>query len=240
MYADPSILIICLICCRLENTELSDVEKRDIQVRLQELFRDRKSVLDSCLKSIEGTYEHILQETSTELNELEFSIGSKTEMVGRLQDEILSMTVRKELLTKAMDQINQNHQEKIGGIAQSVQDIEVKVSQYAILHSNAGGKDDGSSQSKPSKLSDLEPSDELREIERELECPVCMEIAKPPIYQCEEGHIICAHCKPLLTNCPHNCGQKYSEPAIRCRFAEKLADKYAAQLAKHFPSKNCH
>ena len=222
---------------RLENTELSDVEKRDMQVRLQELFRDRKSVLDSCLKSIEGTYEHILQETSTELNELEFSIRSKTEMVGRLQDEILSMTVRKELLTKAMDQINQNHQEKIDGIVQSVQDIEFKVSQYAILHSNSG---DGSSQRKPSKLSDLEPSDELREIERELECPVCMEIAKPPIYQCEEGHIICAHCKPLLTNCPHNCGQKYSEPAIRCRFAEKLADKYAAQLAKHFPSKNCH
>ena len=115
----------------------------------------------------------------------------------------------------------------------SIETIEKQVSQYAILHSNAVPTD----QSKPSKLSDLEPSDELREIERELECPVCMEIAKPPIYQCEEGHIICAHCKPLLTNCPHNCGQKYSEPAIRCRFAEKLADKYAAQLAKHFPAK---
>ena len=78
------------------------------------------------------------------------------------------------------------------------------------------------------------------------ECPVCMEIAKPPIYQCEEGHIICCkkskynffekmkvqfsfylflgQCKPLLTNCPHNCGKNYSEPAIRCRFAEKLGN----------------
>ena len=25
-----------------------------------------------------------------------------------------------------------------------------------------------------------------------------------------------SNCKPLLTNCPHNCGQRYSEPAIRC------------------------
>lgn len=83
------------------------------------------------------------------------------------------------------------------------------------------------------KLSEIEQSDELREIERELECPVCMDIARPPIYQCEEGHIICANCKPLLTECPHNCGKKYSEPAIRCRFAEKLAEKYASQLAKH-------
>ena len=33
-------------------------------------------------------------------------------------------------------------------------------------------------------------AEELRELERELECPVCMDISKPPIYQCEEGHII--------------------------------------------------
>ena len=69
------------------------------------------------------------------------------------------------------------------------------------------------------------------------ECPVCMEISRPPIYQCEEGHIICSSCKPLLTDCPHNCGKKYSEPPIRCRFAEKLSNKYAAQLAKHLGKK---
>ena len=33
-------------------------------------------------------------------------------------------------------------------------------------------------------------AEELRELERELECPVCMDISQPPIYQCEEGHII--------------------------------------------------
>ena len=64
-----------------------------------------------------------------------------------------------------------------------------------------------------------------------------MEISRPPIYQCEEGHIICSSCKPLLTDCPHNCGKKYSEPAIRCRFAEKLSNKYAAQLAKNLGKK---
>ncbi len=49
---------------------------------------------------------------------------------------------------------------------------------------------------------------------QELECPVCMDISRPPIYQCEEGHIICSSCKPLLTNCPH-CSKKYSNPVIR-------------------------
>ena len=73
-------------------------------------------------------------------------------------------------------------------------------------------------------------SAEMREVERELECPVCMDVSRPPIYQCEEGHIICSSCKPLLKVCPHNCGKKYSEPAIRCRFAEKLADRYFAAM----------
>ena len=55
---------------------------------------------------------------------------------------------------------------------------------------------------------------ELQELEQELECPVCMEISRPPIYQCEEGHIICAACKPILTQCP-SCSSAYSNPVIR-------------------------
>merc|ERR1712025_1096254 len=122
---------------------------------------------------------------------------------------------RKELLAKAMEQINESHEEKVNGLNQSIQELDTKASQFAVVVMPSKSSND-----KSSKLSDLEPSEELREIESELECPVCMEMALPPIYQCEEGHIICASCKPLLTNCPHNCGKKYSDPAIRCRFAE--------------------
>ena len=81
-------------------------------------------------------------------------------------------------------------------------------------------------------LDNEQPSDELREIARDLECPVCFNVAKPPIYQCEEGHIICHQCKPNLEKCP-SCSKKYSEPAIRNRLAEKISDKYSAQLSKY-------
>ena len=86
------------------------------------------------MKNIETTYEHILQETSTELNELENSIKNKQDLVERLREEILNMvrtlkctiilmghqfiviqnsnfqTVRRELMAKAMDKINSSHQ----------------------------------------------------------------------------------------------------------------------------------
>lgn len=214
------------------STELPEVEQKDIQVRLQELFRDKKNILDGGLQRIEATYEHILQETSTELTELEASITNKTELVQKLQDEILDMTVRNEVLSKAMEQINKDHQEKINGLTESMKAIDAKISDYSVCIVHVPAEPN----TKPVKDNDT-ISDELREIETELECPVCMEISRPPIYQCEEGHIICSSCKPLLTDCPHNCGKKYSEPPIRCRFAEKLSNKYAAQLAKHLGKK---
>ncbi len=40
---------------------LHEVEQKDIQVRLQELFRDRKHELDTTLAGLETHYEHVLQ-----------------------------------------------------------------------------------------------------------------------------------------------------------------------------------
>merc|ERR1719189_470671 len=114
------------------STELPEVEQKDIQVRLQELFRDKKNILEGGLRSIEATYEHILQETSTELNELETSISNKTELVQKLQDEILDMTVRKEVLSKAMEEINKDHQEKVNGITESIKEVDAKVTDYSV------------------------------------------------------------------------------------------------------------
>ena len=36
-----------------------------------------------------------------------------------------------------------------------------------------------------------------------LECPVCMETIKSvPVYQCNNGHVICKDCIKKLNNCP--------------------------------------
>ena len=34
--------------------------------------------------------------------------------------------------------------------------------------------------------------------EADLECPVCLEVSRPPIYSCEEQHIICSDCRPKV------------------------------------------
>merc|ERR1712226_727138 len=34
--------------------------------------------------------------------------------------------------------------------------------------------------------------------EEELECPVCFEVASPPIFTCTELHLICSDCRPKV------------------------------------------
>ena len=35
--------------------------------------------------------------------------------------------------------------------------------------------------------------------ERDLECPICMEVCSAPIFCCDEQHIICSSCRPQVT-----------------------------------------
>ena len=34
--------------------------------------------------------------------------------------------------------------------------------------------------------------------EKELECPICFDVASPPIFRCDELHIICFDCRPKV------------------------------------------
>ena len=77
-----------------------------------------------------------------------------------------------------------------------------------------------------------EPNKELLEFidnqivekEKELECPVCLEVAFSPIFMCSEQHLICSTCRPKLSNCPE-CRVVYTGKNRRHRYAEKTAEE---------------
>jgi len=44
---------------------------------------------------------------------------------------------------------------------------------------------------------------QILELEEELECPVCLEVATvAPIYKCPDDHLLCRICRPKLSECP--------------------------------------
>ncbi len=112
---------------------LREVEQKDIQVRLQEIFRDRKSALEVTLRHMETHYQHLLQENSTETRELDGSIREKQAQVDRIQEEMLGLTVRKELLASGIEKVAHRHQEQLEQVGCQQRELDTKISQYAVL-----------------------------------------------------------------------------------------------------------
>ncbi|KAK7870070.1 hypothetical protein R5R35_012020 [Gryllus longicercus] len=67
------------------------------------------------------------------------------------------------------------------------------------------------------KLASKNP--DLNAIWRVLECPVCLDVVLPPVYQCEQGHHACATCWTKVLTCPlckraQSCTRNYMAEAL--------------------------
>jgi hypothetical protein len=60
--------------------------------------------------------------------------------------------------------------------------------------------------------------------EKDLECPVCFEVASAPIFKCPQEHLICSVCRPKLSECPE-CRVRYRGEPRRHRYAEKSSEE---------------
>ncbi len=63
----------------------------------------------------------------------------------------------------------------------------------------------------------------IKELESALQCPACNHLPRStPIYQCENGHILCTNCRIKLSKCP-TCQMSVGQ--TRSLFAEKMLQK---------------
>lgn len=58
-----------------------------------------------------------------------------------------------------------------------------------------------------------------------FECPICFDYAVPPIYQCQNGHLVCQVCSNKITHCP-TCRVPITEPSIRNLQLDRLANTF--------------
>lgn len=58
-----------------------------------------------------------------------------------------------------------------------------------------------------------------------FECPICFDYAVPPIYQCQNGHLVCQCCSTKITHCP-TCRVPIFEPSIRNLQLDRLANTF--------------
>lgn len=94
-----------ILLLRLNSRGIGEVEQTDVQVRLQEIWRDRREEVTIGIGRMEQHYEHILSECSTEISELEGSIGHKYAAIAKLQEELLVLSIRKDRVSADMEKV---------------------------------------------------------------------------------------------------------------------------------------
>lgn len=58
-----------------------------------------------------------------------------------------------------------------------------------------------------------------------FECPICTDFAVPPIYQCQNGHLVCHSCITKINSCP-TCRVSIPDPPIRNLQLDRLANTF--------------
>uniref|UniRef100_A0A336M0R2 CSON007078 protein n=1 Tax=Culicoides sonorensis TaxID=179676 RepID=A0A336M0R2_CULSO len=61
----------------------------------------------------------------------------------------------------------------------------------------------------------------MQSVAQLLECPVCLDTVRRPIFQCSNGHLLCSKCRYKTIQCPI-CRVSLQNNTSRCLVAEKL------------------
>lgn len=71
------------------------------------------------------------------------------------------------------------------------------------------------------------------EIESLFECPICFDYATPPIYQCQNGHLVCNGCSSKINQCA-TCRVPITNPSIRNLQLDRLANSFQIPCKYNF------
>lgn len=61
----------------------------------------------------------------------------------------------------------------------------------------------------------------MQNVAQLLECPICLDTVRRPIFQCSNGHLLCSRCRNKTHQCPI-CRVSLDNNTARCLVAEKL------------------
>lgn len=218
--------------------EFSDVlelmSTREVKI-LDELKHELDEKIHSS-KNSEKEFKEKVKSKEANLNDVKIQLGEAQELEETLRRDLKRVTKDIEVLEKRNIEIrnemtteSRQYQNTKDISETKIRDCREKISQYindTKEKIKERSKESPAPLNKSDKYNSIGTSYECLNIESELECPICFELSRPPIYQCPEGHIICNACRPRVSRCPVCRFVFQGMPDIRNRFIEKLANTY--------------
>jgi hypothetical protein len=209
--------------------------KSENKLNLQQMIEVKSREMKTLLVNISGFEDdNCLKDKRT--NSIDAEIRDLEDMIAKLKKEKLVIDVEKDFAGKNLMKLNVKklklekyiEVEMMKAKAREL-DLETEIDEIngelaALI------KCDSSELGEYIEMMDHDPRKKLLEFltisifekEKDLECPVCLETASAPIYSCQENHLICSSCRPMVKMCPE-CRMEYGEKKVlrRHRYAEK-------------------
>ena len=121
------------------------------------------------------------------MTKLQLSKDQVLEEKEEQQAKLDKLMPRKEKLENFLD-------EAAAEIEETKKGLEKEVTEFKVQLGESGSP---KSEAEPESLELLSEYNSLIESRgKELECPVCLEVASPPLFCCEDQHLICSQCRP--------------------------------------------
>ena len=134
------------------------------------------------------------------LERLEIEVEQKKkEAKDKLEEEL-------KLKKKSLENLKCVHKIHTAPIVKKVRELEASLDKIQKKHEMDVKKLETDIAQTDTQLQKLNHPSENPRLEKEFECPVCLEVMVPPkkIFQCVHGHLICEGCKnhPEVRSCP--------------------------------------
>lgn len=228
----------------------NDKEEKEKEKRLNKDVRLVEEKLSDHKARVEGIIANKAKEMRILIVKIDKSEDAKMQcgkkaneidsMVSQLEDRIKTLINEKEELQTTLVQEEKKLKKNIDKKKRMEEFIDKKIKEEKTEQLKIEGrlqhlKDEmGKTKSKAEIKNDIQmPStnvpfsnfivDKIQEKEKELECPVCLVLASPPIFSCAKQHLVCKECRPRLKECPE-CRAPYLE-VQRHRYAERCAEE---------------
>ena len=218
---------------RRREKEMKEEEKRNAIVksikeklaRVKELEETTQSFIAYKAKEMNiliQNYDGAIEEKNKRVREIEDIKGRMTRLYKECTEKDLVMYK----LKREMGNLEELISMRVGESQLEISGLETDIKSLQAHQMIAAQKTKQNTESKflpPNSMYLRSIDTKIEAKERELECPVCLEVASPPIYQGLCQHLVCSGCRPRLAQCPE-CRQAYGEEGWRRhRYAEKAS-----------------
>merc|ERR1712142_945183 len=167
----------------------------DRTAKLKGISAMQEDLKDKRVKLEEKTEEQkrMLRETEAELEEVELQLKKGGEKAARMSNYLDMNLLDAERDLSRLGKEKDSLMERLGAVEDKLRGNRQK-----------------------EKL--LNIHNQIKRLQTNLECPICLETAYNPIYQCREGHLVCSACVVRVARCAM-CRQD-GPVNIRTRYAE--------------------